>query len=195
MSASDLAKSNFIKYLSLILLVFQTTSAVLLLRYSRTVSTKTENGTEAKRYLSSTAVVCGEVLKTLTCVVIIWVQEGNLTWGILQSSIQFWKFKKLGYSFRGTIGQLNNEIVKKPTETLKLLIPAGLYTLQSNLLFIALSRLDAASYQITYQLKILTTALLSILMLGKQLDSTKWISLIILTVGVSLAQVDILNIY
>jgi UDP-sugar transporter A1/2/3 len=72
---------------------------------------------------------------------------------------------------------------------MKLMIPAALYTLQSNLLFIALSRLDAASYQITYQLKILTTALVSIFMLGKHIDLTKWISLVILTVGVSLAQV------
>ncbi len=79
MIKADPAKSNFIKYFSLILLVFQTTSAVLLLRYSRIVAPKTENGVEAKRYLSSTAVVCGEILKTLTCVVIIWVQEGNLS--------------------------------------------------------------------------------------------------------------------
>lgn len=69
------------------------------------------------------------------------------------------------------------------------MIPAGLYTLQNNLLFIALSNLDAATYQVTYQLKILTTALFSVLMLGKKLDSTKWISLVFLMIGVSLVQV------
>jgi len=68
------------------------------------------------------------------------------------------------------------------------LIPAGLYTLQNNLLYIALSNLDAATYQVTYQLKILTTALFSVLMLSKKIDSLKWISLVILTVGVSLVQ-------
>jgi UDP-sugar transporter A1/2/3 len=85
--------------------------------------------------------------------------------------------------------QLNNEILQKPYETLKLLVPAGLYTLQNNLLFIALSSLDAATYQVTYQLKILTTAMFSVFMLGKQIDSTKWVSLVILMAGVSLAQV------
>jgi UDP-sugar transporter A1/2/3 len=90
-----------------------------------------------------------------------------------------------------TVAQLDAEIIKKPYETLKLLVPAGLYTLQNNLLFIALSSLDAATYQVTYQLKILTTAMFSVFMLGKQLDSNKWISLVILMAGVSLAQVTI----
>ena len=76
MRPNQSGNSNFIKYLSLVLLVLQTTSVVLLLRYSRTAPTKTENGQEAKRYLSSTAVVCGEILKTLTCVLIIWLQTG-----------------------------------------------------------------------------------------------------------------------
>ena len=84
---------------------------------------------------------------------------------------------------------MHAEIVQKPTETLKLLIPSGLYTLQNNLLFIALSNLDAATYQVTYQLKILTTAVFSVIMLGKKLDMYKWVSLVILTIGVSFVQV------
>ena len=43
--------------------------------------------------------------------------------------------------------------------------------------------------QITYQLKILTTALFSVLMLGKFIDRSKWFSLVLLTVGVALVQV------
>lgn len=163
-SGGNGGNSNFIKYFSLVLLILQTTGLVLFMRYSRTAST--DNGT---RYLSSTAVVCAEVMKLFTSVLIIWAQAG--------------------YCIKTTCSQLNEEIIRKPTETLKLLIPAGLYTLQNNLLFIALSNLDAATYQVTYQLKILTTALFSVLMLGKKLDSVKWVSLIILMVGVSLVQV------
>ena len=37
-------------------------------------------------------------------------------------------------------------------------------------------------------MKILTTAIFSVLMLGKQLSSQKWISLVILVVGVALVQ-------
>ncbi len=89
---------------------------------------------------------------------------------------------------------MNNEIIQKPGETMKLLIPSGLYTLQNNLLFVALSNLDAATYQVTYQLKILTTALFSVLMLGKKLDMFKWVSLIVLMAGVSLVQVFVVLI-
>lgn len=162
------SNQNFIKYFSLILLILQTSSLVLVMRYSRTSSTKNESGQTQQRYLSSTAVVCAEIMKLFTCVIIIWVQTG--------------------YSVDLTLKQLNEDIIQKPGETLKLLIPSGLYTLQNNLLFIALSNLDAATYQVTYQLKILTTALFSVLMLGKKLDSIKWISLVILMMGVSFVQ-------
>lgn len=43
---------------------------------------------------------------------------------------------------------LRQEIVHKPVETLKLAIPSGIYTLQNNLLYVALSNLDAATYQV-----------------------------------------------
>lgn len=43
---------------------------------------------------------------------------------------------------------LRDEIVNKPGETMKLAIPAGIYTLQNNLLYAALSNLDAATYQV-----------------------------------------------
>lgn len=68
--------TNFIKYFSLILLIVQTSSLVLVMRYSRTANTKDENGEPAKRYLSSTAVVSAEVMKLIACLLIIWVQTG-----------------------------------------------------------------------------------------------------------------------
>ena len=44
------------------------------------------------------------------------------------------------------------------------------YTLQSNLLFVALAVLDAPTYQITYQTKTIFTALFSRLLLGRKLE-------------------------
>merc|ERR1711998_220454 len=79
-------------------------------------------------------------------------------------------------------------LFRNPTELLKVTVPSLLYTVQNNLLFVSLSNLSGAVYQVTYQLKILTTAVLSVLILGKALGPTKWSSLLMLTAGVSLIQ-------
>ena len=43
--------------------------------------------------------------------------------------------------------------------------------------------------QVTYQLKILTTAIFSVIVLHRSLSLSKWVSLILLTVAVALVQV------
>ena len=45
------------------------------------------------------------------------------------------------------------------------------------------------TFKVTYQLKILTTALFSVLLLKKQIKSVQWLALLVLTIGVSLVQV------
>lgn len=55
----------------------------------------------------------------------------------------------LDFSVRAMNQLLTEEIWSKPLETVKLAIPAGIYTLQNNLLYVALSDLDAATYQVT----------------------------------------------
>lgn len=66
--------------------------------------------------------------------------------------------------------------------------PAFLYALQNNLVFIALSNLDAATFQVMYQTKIITTALFSVTLLGRRLSITQTISLLLLFIGVVLVQ-------
>jgi UDP-sugar transporter A1/2/3 len=68
--------------------------------------------------------------------------------------------------FGGLFSELKAEIVDKPLETAKLLVPSLLYVVQNNLLFVAVSNLDPGAYQVTSQLKTLVTALFAILILG-----------------------------
>lgn len=157
-----LKMSRVLKYGSLVFIVVQTTTMVLVLRFSRT------QAVEGPRYLSSTAVVTAEFFKILTCVaVLIWQND---------------------LSLRRVASQLYKEVWCQPKETCKMLIPAGLYTLQNNLLFFALSLLDAATYQVTYQLKILTTAMFSVLMLNRRISRQQWLGLVMLIVGVVFVQ-------
>jgi UDP-sugar transporter A1/2/3 len=85
--------------------------------------------------------------------------------------------------------QLWSDIFSVKSGFFKLLVPAILYTLQNNLQFVAATNLDAATFQVTYQCKILTTALFAVLMLGQSLSAKKWLSLVILTAGVACVQI------
>ena len=62
---------------------------------------------------------------------------------------------------------LRQDVWEKPTDLLKMAVPACLYVLQNNLNYIAVSNLDGPTFQLLYQLKILTTALFSVLMLKR----------------------------
>ncbi|XP_002741925.3 UDP-galactose translocator-like [Saccoglossus kowalevskii] len=150
------------KYVSLAVLVIQNASLILVMRYTRT--------TKGDMYLATTAVVATEVIKLLTCLTVILVQS---------------RFH-LGTFFLF----LYNSIIAEPIDTLKLSIPSLAYTIQNNLLYTAVSNLSAATFQVTYQLKILTTALFSVMMLRKTLSGVQWLSLVILFVGVAIVQIQ-----
>ena len=116
-------KSNHKKYLSLVVLVVQNTALVLTMRYSRTVTT-------GPMYLASTAVVLTELLKFIICVSMI--------------------FHGTDCDVARTLTLLKTEIIDKKSETLRLSVPSVLYTIQNNLLYIALSHLDAATFQVSH---------------------------------------------
>lgn len=150
------------KHLSLLVLVVQNSTLVLMMRYSRIVQKPGQ-----PMYIASTAVFLAEVLKIIACLAVIWYQKRTFS--------RFW------YVVR-------KEILGKPAETMKMLIPSGLYALQNNLLYVALSNLEAATFQVTYQMKILSTAIFSVVLLGRSLHRGKWLALVLLMIGVTLVQ-------
>eukprot|EP00946_MAST-07B_sp_MAST-7B-sp1_P002018 g2018.t1 len=76
------------------------------------------------------------------------------------------------------------------TSGLKVAVPALLYVVQNNLLFFAISRLEPAVFQVTYQLKIATTAVFSVTMLGRQLTRNQILGICILLPGVMMVQLS-----
>lgn len=138
-----------------------------IMHYSRIMPT-----TSSHRYFTSTAVFLNEVIKLAICIWVAFLDrrkvDGPMT------------------SISHSIQHLYSDVVRP--DNWKLAIPACLYTLQNTLQYVAVSNLDAATFQVTYQLKILTTALFSVTMLNRSLSLKKWISLVLLTLGVAIVQ-------
>lgn len=156
------ATAALIKYGALFLLVAQMVGLVLLMRMSRTSHVEGQ-----PMYLASTAVFIMELMKLgICCCVITYQTEGSL------------------------ISELKEHVTESPAEMLKLSVPSFLYTVQNNLLYFALSNLDAATYQVCYQLKILTTAVFSMVLLQRTFSPKKWAALVLLTVGVSIVEIS-----
>lgn len=155
------AQAKFIKYAALFMLVAQMVGLVLLMRYSRT-----NRDPNVPLYLASTAVFVMEVMKLVICFMVIAYQSGP----------------------KRFFSEIKLHIFQSPYEILKLCVPSLLYTVQNNLLYLALTNLDAATYQVCYQLKILTTALFSAILLGRKFSKQKWLSLVVLTIGVAIVQ-------
>ena len=74
------------------------------------------------------------------------------------------------------------------TRSLPMCVPSLLYVMQNSLQFVAVNHLDASSFTILSQLKILTTAVCSVLMLGTSLSLRKWRALLLLVIGAVLVQ-------
>lgn len=62
--------TNKLKWLSLIVLILQTSTLVLIMRYSRTQKRHGE-----LRYLSSTAIVLAEIIKFISCVLAVFFES------------------------------------------------------------------------------------------------------------------------
>ena len=145
--------------ISFVALVAQTASLPLLMRYSRT---------QSQAYAASVAVVCMEAIKLVTAAVMVWREND--------------------YDIRATVLRLWSATFRSPLDMGKLAVPAFLYSVQNNLQYYALSKLDAVTFSLASQSKILATAAFSVWFLHRSLRLTQWLALCLLVVGVSLVQ-------
>ena len=75
-----------------------------------------------------TAVVMSELVKLITCLGLVYIDERSVTNFI--------------YALKATI-------IDEPLDTLKVCVPSLLYIIQNNLLYVSASNLDAATHQVT----------------------------------------------
>ena len=81
---------------------------------------------------------------------------------------------------------IRENIIDRPVDALKIMIPSLLYLVQNSLLYVAISNLTAPMFQVCYQCKLLTTAIVSVIMLQRKYNMKQWICLTALGVGVAI---------
>jgi len=152
------------KWLSLGMLLVQSISTPLLLRYAATETA------QEQRFSSSVAVTLQELLKVLLSLALFLHEVG---W-----QLPLWWTR------------LQREVLRDRT-TLKLAIPAGLYFIQNLALQITAANLPAASMTLLGQgTKIMMVAVCSVLILHRSLSKVQWFSLVLLVAGLCLVQSD-----
>ncbi len=152
---------RLLKLVALAVLVLQNVSLVLTMKASMGSGGGGGGGGGGPAYLVTVVVLLTETLKLLICVVVLLTKGKTFDWSSLAKA-----------------------------EGLKMAVPALLYVVQNNLLFFAVSRLEPAVYQVTYQLKIATTAVFSVLMLKRRLTRTQIFGICALLPGVCMVQLS-----
>jgi UDP-sugar transporter A1/2/3 len=126
-----------------------------------------------KRYLTSTAVFLVEVVKLAISLTMALYDVSKAAPPSMPATSLFFSLTSAVFS----------------GDSWKLAIPASLDVLSNSLLYIALSNLRAASFQVTFQLKFLTTAVFGLMLLKRSIPARKCGLLLLLVVGVALVQI------
>ena len=144
----------------LVLIVVQNSSLILVTSYSRTLR---------PAYLPTVAVFYAECLKFAAAVLLLAAEESSLRRAVsLVAALPF----------------------EHGSTTLLFAVPALCYTLQNNLWYYALSHLDPVTAAVTSQMKVITTAVATVLMLDRRLNLPQWGALLVLTLGLVVMQLQ-----
>jgi UDP-sugar transporter A1/2/3 len=126
-----------------------------------------------RRYITSTAVFLNEVIKLTV----------SLTAAMYEIS------KTVPPSMPATSLFTAMSAAVFSGDSWKLAIPAALYTLANSLQYIGISNLVAATFQVTYQLKLIATAVFGAALLRRSLPLGKWMALLLILAGVAVVQI------
>ena len=145
------------KLLLLLAMVLQNSSVVLVGRYTRAGIPK-----EEQYQVNHLILVCELAKFAASCVLEDYTTGGQL------------------------VHHLKLYVWDRPADALKITIPALLYLLQNTLLYVALSNLTAPLFQVTYQFKLVTTALMSVVLLQRKYSVQQWVCLVFISLGVAM---------
>ncbi|KAI2246415.1 UDP-galactose transporter Gms1 [Ophidiomyces ophidiicola] len=157
-----------VKYVVLVLLTIQCSAFVLLLHYSRVMPV-----VGGRRYITSTAVFLSEVAKLAICLTVALYEVSQSIPPSMPATSLF--------------GSLSAAIFTG--DSWKLALPAALYTVANSLQYLALSNLEAAQFQITYQSQLIVSAIFGVVLMRKNISYGRWIALLLLIVGIAMVQI------
>jgi len=173
-----------LKYISLVTLAVQNSLLTIIMHYSRVSIPPSQS------YSAPTAVLLNELLKGSISLAIAFARINRSTPytsdtpQLPLTASRFWHPAKILQRVR----RLGREVFSP--DCWKLSIPAILYVIQNNLQYVAATNLEAATFQVSYQMKILSTAAFSVLLLRKQLSASQWLALLFLAIGVGVVQIQ-----
>mmetsp|Transcript_8818 Transcript_8818/g.29058 ORF Transcript_8818/g.29058 Transcript_8818/m.29058 type:complete len:293 (+) Transcript_8818:130-1008(+) len=150
-----------LKWGSLAVLMVQNSSAFVVTRYTR-------QGKPNELYLTSVVVLMVELIKMAICLLLL--------------------LRDARGSVRELCAELQHHLWVERRTTLLLGVPALCYAMQNNLVFVAISNLSAAAAQVLYQLKTISTAFFTVLLLRRSFRAAQWVSFLLLMAGVALVQ-------
>lgn len=144
------------RFLLLTVLVLQNSLTALLGRFTR-VSLPKEDLYDINQF-----VLVSEVLKLAVCFLLeAATQKGSL------------------------LKHFRLQIAEQPLEVLKMAVPAALYWGSNTLQYVSISNLPVPIFQIASQGKLVTTAIVSVCMLGRSYSSRQWACLLIISASVA----------
>lgn len=146
-----------LKHLSFAMLVLQNTALSIVSKYSRHAA--------GPKYRPSTAVMLVETLKFAICfAMVLQAKRGDAA---------------------AALRTLRFEVFADKPGLVKMTVLAFLYALQNIFALFAYDYVDVATYQIVYQLKIITTAMFMIVLLNRRFSIVQWGAMLALMVGVA----------